>query len=230
MPPFPEDWEKARGIQMIDYNGFLLFARASVEDVAGAIAEDADIWERHSLGQQVVVRRDALFVFRLRGHRWSVAAAQAFGRKPYGEKGHAWEKWLSRRLRQPVIVYGVSDTCGSIGYTLVEEGEVTEEFFAEDDGSSLPAPGQSWFTSVRRDFGLDQVANIYDFAGKFFVEQDVLEPGISFDYFFDHKPPKFGEMGLVKNPGFVSVAIPDWKECHSTPDIERVDYLVFNSI
>ena len=44
MQPVPADWEKARGIWMIEYNNFLLLARSPVEEVAEAIAEDADIW------------------------------------------------------------------------------------------------------------------------------------------------------------------------------------------
>jgi hypothetical protein len=58
-----------------------------------------------------------------------------------GSKGHEWEKSLSRRIEAPVIVYGISDTCGSIGYTLIVDGEVVEDFFAEDRGSR-PAPGE----------------------------------------------------------------------------------------
>ncbi len=225
MQPVPADWEKARGVWMIDYNNFLLLARSPVEEVAGAIAEDADLWERDTLGRRVVVQRDALFVFRLRGHRWSAVVSQPYGRIPFGSKGHAWEKRLSRRLRQPVIVYGVSDTCGSIGYTLVEDGEVTEDFFAEDQGSR-PAPRRSWFTSARRDIGLDRIGNIYDFASEFFVEQGAFEPGIEFGYFFGDAEPEQGASGVVENPGFAAFYPRKSGKDRGTPEIERVDYLV----
>lgn len=225
MQPVPADWEKARGVWMIDYNNFLLLARSPVAEVAGAIAEDADLWTPDTLGRRVVVRRDALFVFRLRGHRWSAVAPRLDGRIPFGNKGHAWEKELSRRLRQPVIVYGVSDTCRSIGYTLVEDGEVTEDFFAEDEGSR-PARGRSWFTSARRAIGLDQISNIYDFVSEFFVEQDAFEPGFQFGYFFGDEELEQGASGVVENPGFGAFYPREsGKDC-GTPEIERMDYLV----
>jgi hypothetical protein len=223
--PFPTDWEKARGIWMMDYNNLLLLARSPVEEVAGAIAEDAEVWERDVLGRQVVVGRDALFVFRLQGHRWSTVVPRLDGRAPFGHKGYAWEQWLSRRLRQPVITYDVSDTCGSVGYTLVEGGEVAEDFFAEDQGSG-PAPERSWFTSTRRDVGLGQIGNIYDFASDFFVEQDALEPGIAFGYFVGDAEPDEGASCVVENPGFGAFAPRRSGRTGVTLQIERVDYLV----
>jgi hypothetical protein len=222
---FPTAWEKARGIWMIDYICYLLLARAPVEELAGAIAEDAEVWEQDVLGRQILVRRDALFVFRLRGHRWSIAASRSFGWVPYGAIGYAWEKRLSRRLRQPIIVYGVSDTSGWIGYTLVEGGEVVEDFFAEDQGSR-PAPERSWIQSARRNVELSQVGDIYDFVGEFFLEQDAFDPAIDFEYFLGRAERGIGESVVVENPGFSFVTAPDWEAYRSTPQIERVDYLV----
>lgn len=222
---FPADWERARGIWMIDYNCHIVLARAPVEDLARAIAEDAEVWEQDVLGRQVIVQRDALFVFRLRRHRWSVAVSRTFGWVPYGFIGYAWEKRLSRRLRQPIMVYGTSDTCGTTGYTLIEDGEVVEDFFAEDEGSR-PAPEQSRIESARRRVELSQIDNIYDFVGEFFLEQDAFDPGIDFAYFLGRKERGVGESVVVVNPGFSFVTAPDWKEYRSTPQIERVDYLV----
>ena len=144
---------------------------------------------------------------------------------PYGAIGYAWEEWLSRRLRQPIIVYGVSDTCGSIGYTLVEGGEVVEDFFAEDQGSR-PAAERSWIKSARRTVELSQIGNIYDFVGEFLLAQDAFDPAIDFKYFLDRAERGVGESVVVENPGFSFVAAPDWEEYRRTPQIERVDYLV----
>ena len=133
---------------------------------------------------------------------------------------------MTRRLRRPLIEYGTIDTCGSIGYTLIEDGEVVEDFFAEDD-ESRPVPEKSWFTSTRRDVRLDRIENIYDFVSQFFIEQDAFDPGIEFDYFFDYDPPEKGEHGTVINPGFVTASPKG--EVRNTPGIERVDYLALKT-
>jgi hypothetical protein len=218
----PADWSKARGLRVIDHNCYILLARDAVGEVAGALAEDAEVWERDVLGRTVVRRPRSTFVFRLRGHPWSVFEAGPL----YGLKGHEREKWLSRRLGQPVIAYGTSDTCGTIGYTLIEGGEVAEDFYAEDEGSR-PAPERSWFTSARREIDLNRIENIYDFVDQFFCGQGAFDPAIESEYFFGHRLPVIGEAEVVRNPGFTQVSFPGGVEAHSTPEIERVDYVAW---
>jgi hypothetical protein len=216
------DWERARGLFFFDYNGMILLVRAPVEVVAAAMAEGADLWRRDVLGREVVLQRDSVFVFRLKGHEWATVVTRHFARVPWGSKGHEWEKSLSRRVGAPIIVYGISDTCGSIGYTLIEGGEVVEDFFAEDQGSG-PASETSWFTSVRRQVRLAEIENTYDFVGRFFVAQDACDPGIVFDYFFDHHPPENGKPGTVENPGLRMGVLGKGRRV--IPEIERLDYL-----
>jgi hypothetical protein len=193
-----------------------------VEQVAKVIADDAKSWVPDILGRTVIRQPDDLFVFRLCGHPWSIVLSHPYANIPYGRIGHEWEMLLSVRLKAEVIEYGVSDTCGSIGYTLIEGGEVVEDFYAEDDGSR-PDPERSRFSSTRRGISLSQIGNIYNFVDDFFVDLDAYDPGIEFDYFFGHDLPKVGMQATITNLGFVTV-YPEG-EVRNIPAIERVDYL-----
>lgn len=229
----PEAWAGVRGLGNLDYNGFILLVRSSVEVVAGAIAKEDVRWEPDVLGKEIVRRKDALFVYRFCGHPWSIVVGAPFGDTPLGRKGHEWEKSLSRRLGVPIIAYGRSDTCCSIGYTLIEEGEVVEDFFAEDD-DNRPDPRTSFFKSTRRDVRLDRIGDIYDFVEDFFVEYDAFDPAFSFDYFFNHAPspyslnrvPPSEVRATVVNPGIVTV-YPQGPRTN-VPVIERVDHLALS--
>ncbi|MFO0960185.1 MAG: Imm31 family immunity protein [Isosphaeraceae bacterium] len=201
---------------MLQYNQFIVLARAPVEKVAEILAEDAELWERDVLSREVVMEPDSAFVFRLRGHPWSIILAWTYARTPFGRKDEAWEKALSNRLGQPVITYGISDSCGSIGYSLFVDGEVIEDFDAQDCGNR-PDPERSYFRSGRREVDLMQIEDIYEFVRRFFVEEDAFDPGIEFEYFFGLRLPKAGERAMVQNPGFVLFDLADQKEERSSP-------------
>lgn len=224
-PTTPAEWERARGLRLLDQICLVLLVRSSVEEVAGAMAEDAAAWERDVLGREVVVRPESFLVFRLRGHAWSVVLQSPWTGSGYGKIGYEWERVLSRRIRAPMIEYGTSDTCGTIGYTLFEDGEIVEDFFAEDHGSR-PAPEGSRFSSTRRSVKLDRIENIFEFVEQFFLDQDAFEPGIEFAYFFGNDLPRLGEPAVIENPGFVEIHLSGGRRVQSTPGIERVDYLV----
>lgn len=228
-----EAWANVRGLRNLDYNGYILLVRSSVEAVARAIAKEHIRWEPDVLGKEIVRRKDALFVYRLRGHSWSIVVRTPFGDSPLGRKGHEWEKSLSGRLGVPIIAYGRSDTCCSISYTLIEGDEVVEDFFVEED-DGRPDPRRSYFKSTRRTIQLDQIGNVYDFVEDFFVEHDAFDPAFSFDYFFNHVPSPYSlnrvppreVRATVVNPGLVSVYIGNIEDRRTNvPMIERVDHV-----
>src|SRR5262245_27582709 len=64
-------WETRRGRETIDYNNNLLLIRAPVEDVARALADRTERWERDVLGREIVLGQFGVFVFRLREHSWT---------------------------------------------------------------------------------------------------------------------------------------------------------------
>jgi hypothetical protein len=67
-----KDCEQARGLGSIDYNRGIVLVRSPVDEVARAIAGDAETWEPDVLGRAVIGQPQALFVFRLCGHPWSI--------------------------------------------------------------------------------------------------------------------------------------------------------------
>jgi hypothetical protein len=128
------------------------------------MAEDAENWEQDVLGRAIIVHPKSLFIFRLRGHDWSVVVRSPTAFAGFGQVGYGGEKALSRRLHTALIVFATSDTCGSIGYVLIEDGEVIEEFYGEDDeddeGNSAVNLETCQFVSTRRDLKATQIVSV----------------------------------------------------------------------
>jgi hypothetical protein len=116
-----------------------------------------------------------------------------------------------------------SDTSVVIGYELYEAGRTVETFAA---GNDLVTE----FRSALRDAGVVDGGNVYRFVERFLLDHDVYEPGVREDYFLSdgRSAPTLvpGGRRTVRNPVFfLSTARGDR---HSTPELERVDYLVFS--
>jgi len=224
-------WEIRRGVETIDYNNNLLLIRASIDDVARALADRTDRWERDVVGREIVLGRFGAFVFRLRGHAWTVVVLEA---RPelggwallirIGEQTRA----LSNFLKTRAIYYWVGDTTCTVGYELYENGELLEKLSATEGGSP-----DDTFSSRLRDLKRQDIRNIWLFSRQFLVDQDAFEPGISFSYFIDHTEyrrrqdtPRPGDSVRIVNDGF-SMWMPDGSRSQpSIPPIERADYLV----
>jgi hypothetical protein len=217
-PPRPP-WEKRRGLLTTDYNNYLVFVRAPIDDLARAVADRTERWERDVLGQDVILSQNSAFVFRLRSHNWTIVAPEPF-------TAALDEQLSSRGFNARVISYGVSDTTGSIAYSLYENGELLEQFNATEGDHGRPDSSSS-FTSRLRALKLEKIPNIWAFTQQFLVEQDVLEPGVDFGYFlrpFPGWPFRGGETVRVANPGFT--IMQDDSRFLDVPPIERVDYWV----
>jgi hypothetical protein len=212
---------------MMDLNNASLLARAAVEDVAAAIAPGSETWQRDVLGRSVDIGRPSLLAFRLRGHTWSVVLGDDMGKVPFLNESHDWEKRLSLRLGAPVISYWISDTGGGIGYTLVEGGEVVEDF-QQTSPENAPDPEWDTFVSTRRSVSLADIEHSFRFVHRTFVDLDAFDPGFEFDHFFDRGPGEPGELRAVVNPGLVRLD-PLGGNAQSLPEIERVDYLTFKA-
>jgi len=209
-------WESRRGVFTTDYNNSVTLIRASIDAVAGALAERTQRWERDVLGREIVLGGESAFVFRLRGHTWTELVVERLKPSLLVDPG---EQVLSRRLATPVIAYSVSDTTAAIGYDLYDKGELLEKFSAVEGDDS--ADNMLW--SRHRDLKLSDVTDIWDFARSFLIEQDAFDPGFDFDYFVGRRPYKPGDRLTVVNPGFTLVLGSE--RLTSTPPIERVDYL-----
>ena len=225
-----KEWDKARGIETTDYNNSLVLLRASVEDVAQALAPHSTIWERDVLEREIVLSKTALFVFRLQGHTWTEIVYRGYTNPIQQALGQDWERSLSQRLDTQLISYNVSDTTNSIGYSFWQDGELLEEWTSGD--------GDSQFFSKLRTVTVNDENKIQTCAYEFFREQDAFEPGITFTYFLDphinslKSSPTSANTSVdnrvvVQNPGFGLVV--GGQTSWSTPNIERVDYIAFEN-
>jgi hypothetical protein len=229
-----QPWESRRGRETIDYNNNVLLIRASVADVAQALADRTERWEQDVVGREIVLGESGAFVFRLRGHAWTVVVPNV---------GAAWgwalltgiteqTRALSDLLKTRAIYYWVGDTSGTVGYMLYENGELLEKFSGTDGGS----PDDTFWSRLRNPKRRD-LRKIWDFSHQFLVEQDAFEPGISFEYFIDHA--EYRQRGVTSLPGervrIVNEGFSFWRtdgsrSQPSVPPIERVDYLVLRPI
>jgi hypothetical protein len=229
-----QPWESRRGRQTIDYNNNLLLVRAPIDDVAQALADRTERWERDVVGREIVLGQFGAFVFRLRGHSWTVVVPEV--------RPSEWQGWalltgiveqtraLSGLLKTRAIYYWVGDTSGTVGYVLYENGELLEKFSGTEGGSP-----DDTFSSRLRDPKRRDLRKIWDFSYQFLVDQDAFEPGITFEYFIDysgyqrhtHQP---GDRVRIVNEGF-SWWMPDGSRSQpSIPPIEQVDYLALRPI
>jgi hypothetical protein len=214
-------WDHKRGTATIDRNAHAVHVRASVEQTAAFLSRTAVRWERDVLNRTVCPGARNLIVFRLRGHHWTIIADEEVD-----------AQGLSRSLQTDVIDYTVSDTCGSIGYTLFENGEQTEHFFgSEGDNTDV-------FESKRRSVSRQQRKDIWGLVHQFFLAHDAFEPGLDYEYFFrvgGEEPISASRLVLldvpprdsgpcVRNPGIViNIAGED---VVSRPEFERIDFVV----
>ena len=218
-------WASKRGLELTDYNNAVVLVRAPVEEVAKALSSRAQNWEPNALGREVVVGKEAAFVFRLRGHAWTEVVHQFHYREP-SVLGLQWEKPLSLALKTRVIAYYVSDISDCTGYYLYEGGDLLESFDAVENDDGGPAVDKSQFFSKVRTTQLKEIKNIWAFTRRLFLDEDAFDPGIDDRYFFDHRQRQPGERAMLVNPGFtLSVA---GENVLSTPSIERLDYLLFH--
>ncbi len=210
-------WESRRGLETTDYNNIAVLICTSIDEAARALAGRTERWERDVLGKEIGLSpQGGAFVFRLRGHNWTIVVLEPLPLVWLSEIG---EQEISRQLKTKVIAYWVSDTSGGIGYQLYENGELMEKLSAiegDDEHSS--------FSSRLRDLKKDDIKNGWSFTRQFFIEQDAFEPGIDFRYFLGSRDYRPGDRVRIENPGFVLV-MPGSRRLLSTPPIERVDYL-----
>jgi hypothetical protein len=210
-----QPWENRRGTYTTDYNNTLALIRASVEEVARALAGQTGRWDQDVLDKEIVAGEEGAFIFRLRGHVWTEVVAEPWKA--------GLEQALSSRLATRVIGYTVSDTVGAIGYSLYERGEMLEEFAATDSGSGRASSSDTVFSSRLRSPKQDEIDNMWRFADEFLIAQDAYEPGIEFRHFFGRQRYRPGERLKAVNPGLVRAGPSE--QAVSLPPIERVDYV-----
>lgn len=189
--------EQRRGLDSIDLDDLLVLVQAPIEQVTQAFSQvrQAERCEHDVYDREVKIIGQDFIVFQFRGHSWTLIHELGFPLdSPLGDED---AQELSGLLNTRAICYAVSDTCGSIGYSLYEHGTSVEMLsFADGDpeddrevdesqGEFKSAVGVYQFQSQLRQLRTEENWNPYDpelsqnpyeVVEDFFQEQDAYVP------------------------------------------------------
>lgn len=213
-PTTAAKWAGARGLTVLDLNNESILVRAPLPVVARKLAEAARRWSRNVLGKAIVVGCPGLFVLQLRGHAWTVVLP--FGHSWLTGQGEALE--LSRKLAARVLTFYVSDTAGSVGYSLLDCGEEVEWL-----SGYASSPQQRSFRSRRRRVALRQL-DLHRETDAVFRAEDALEPGIATWSLVGSDWFEADRRTVIRQPGWQIVDVRGRRRW-SRPGLERVDFL-----
>lgn len=218
-----------RGLDFIDLNDLMVLVRAPIEQVTQAFSQmrqaefEHDIYER-----EVTITGQDFIVFQFQGHLWTLIHELGFSSEaPLGNED---AQVLAGLLSTRAIFYGVSDTCGFIGYELYDRGVSVEMLSFEDgdpeadvevderQGEFRSAQGVYQFRSQLRQLRTEEnqnphdpelSPNPYDVVEDFFRAQDAYAPA-----FFESEGFSVGEQVTFRIEGL------------DRDDFERTDYVV----
>jgi hypothetical protein len=247
---FTRSWAERRGIECIDRNAIATLVRVPLDRLTDLLAERAIETHRDVVGSEIELNDNFAFAFQIVGQAWSILLT----RKSANSEGMTEslipsETELSLCLNQPVIYLTISDTCGSIGFFLDENGKNIESFTGdegeiEEDSSEQesslttyilnPNPDDldykqtAYFKSQRRQVTADEIGNIWDFAERLMCEAEAYDPGIDIGYLVDEYDWELGEKYKIQNPGF-TLHSGDGDSVRAIPELVRVDYFNFDN-
>lgn len=253
---FTRPWSERRGIETIDRNDRVVLVKAPLEMLTNVLANRALEVRRDVLGSEIKVSGSFSFAFQLVGHPWSIMVYdEMIEPDRVTVSPPPTEAQLSKALGKPVIDLSISDTTGSIGYILFEDGKVVEYFWGlegdvTEEISEYGLPIQRYllspspqlypeakqtvfFGSRRRQVSAKTMGDIWEFAERFLIENDAFDPAINASYLLGAFPLKRGNRSRVQNPGFVLIpgydAAGNAQEVMSVPDLIQVDYFRFGN-
>ena len=241
---FTRPWSTRRGSEHITRNANILLVRVSIEEFSAALADLAVESQIDVLGGEIRVSYPSSFAFQIVEHDWSILTPG------YLKKSDIEQ--LSKQFQQPLIELNISDTCGYIGYSLYESGELVEQFDGYEgaciDPETLDPQTQkyelypypedpeaqaqiAYFWSRRRTVTAEEIGNIRRFPDRLLVDFAAYDPAINSNYFlagYHHfgAGPK-PQTWRVQNPGFTWTTYNNDREVTTVPDFVRVDYFIF---
>jgi hypothetical protein len=229
---FTRPWSERRGIETIDRNAEVFLARAPLNKLSDILTAHAIELRRDVVGLEIEISGAFIFAYQLVGQSWSILVegyVPGYSR-PFVLQPNKLAQ-LSEQLQQPVIRLQVSDTGGTIGYDLFENGEWIE-YFRGGDGS-LEAPIESeiqpqqylitsrpsveiegidpdwlvseqtaYFWSRYRQVTTEEIGSIWRFAYQFLHNYDAFDPALDDEYFLGgYSTLRLGDRYRVQNPG-----------------------------
>ena len=229
---FTRPWSGRRGIETIDRNAEVILVRVPLDELSDALAARAIAHQRDVMGAEIEVSAISVLAYQLVGHSWSISimvhVLSYYNNLRVLQSSELAQ--LSRQLKQPIIRLLVSDTGGTIGYDLFEDGELVEYFrgasgnvaadsnehgihpqryvwfthpddLDEDEDPNEPAQ-TAFFWSRRRQIAAEEMKNIWGFANYLLLQYDAFDPAIDDDYLLGRKDySSGGKRFRVQNPG-----------------------------
>jgi hypothetical protein len=248
---FTKPWAERRGIECIDRNAIATLVRVPLDRLADLLAERAIETHRDVVGSEIKLNDNFAFAFQIVGQAWSILLTrESVDLEGATESLIPSETELSLCLNQPVIYLTISDTCGSIGFFLDENGKNVESFAGDEgeikedssehksssttytlnpDPDDLDYKQTAYFNSQRRQVTAEEIGNIWDFAERLMCEAEAYDPGIDIDYLVNDYDWEIGKKYKIQNPGF-TLNSGDGDSVRAIPELVRVDYFNFGNV
>ncbi|WGV23744.1 hypothetical protein [Halotia branconii] len=236
---FTRPWSARRGIESIDRNAEVILVKVPLDQLSNALAKKSIESRYDVMGKEIEASGTFVFAYQLVGHPWSIIVSDTMHLQS------TELAQLSKQLEKPVIKLNVSDTSGTIGYDLFEDGRLVEYFQGEegelaDDANEhgiqpqryllSPYPDDepetqqtAYFWSLRRQLIAKEIGNIWSFTNQFLIEYDAFDPAIDSSYLLGESSLRRGDRYQVQNQGFTLV-LGYGQKITSVPDLVRVDY------
>ncbi|NET39986.1 MAG: hypothetical protein F6K19_49885 [Cyanothece sp. SIO1E1] len=131
---FTRPWAERRGLESMESHVGSILVKASVDELAEALAGIAIESKRNVLGSEIESSGCFVLTYQLVGQKWSAVLPDLiFDSEQLERCSRPSEAQLSALLGKPVIHIFVSDTAGYIGYKLFDNGEIIEYFSGSEE-------------------------------------------------------------------------------------------------
>jgi hypothetical protein len=212
---FTRPWAERRGIESIDRNAIVTLVRVPLDRLSDLLAERAIETHHDVVGSEIELNDSFAFAFQIVGQSWSILLThEVVDSEGTTESLIPSETELSLCLNQQVIYLTISDTCGSIGFFLDENGKNVESFAGDEDEMEEDS---------------EEIINIWGVAERLMCEAEAYDPGIDIDYLVNEYDWKRGEKYKIQNPGF-TLSSGDGDSVRAIPELVRVDYFNFGNV
>ena len=248
---FTKPWAERRGIECIDRNAIVTLVRVPLDRLTNLLAERAIETHQDVVGSEIELNDNFAFAFQIVGQSWSILLThESANSEEKTESLIPSETELSLYFNQPVIYLTISDTCGSIGFFLDENGKNVESFLgdegeikkdsSEQESSSTtyiltPEPDDleykqtAYFNSKIRQVTAEEIGDIWDFVKRLMCEAEAYDPGIAIDYLVNDYDWELGKKYKIQNSGF-TLNSGDGDSIRAIPELVRVDYFNFGNV
>lgn len=253
-------WSQRRGIETVDRNAEVFLVRVPLEELFNYLELRAIESKRDVMDSEIEVLDDFVLAYQIAGQSWSVIVNGYVLKESYSNYPSVMQPsrlaQISKQFQQPAIRLQVSDTEGTIGYDLFENGELVECFRGASNPFEVPeefgVPLQqivitvrqeiagfdpelleqtAYFWSRHRQVTSEEIGDVWEFSDKLVRSLNAYDPALNEEYFFAGIPRQ-GDRYRVQNPGITSVIGYDdrgrEREVTAVPNLVRVAYFRFS--